>query len=168
MRKLRLPRFVYAIQHNVTKKIYVGSSCNPDSRYMSHIYSLRNNSHHVGDMQSDFNKYGENFSFFVLDMIANWSDRNKEYEWMRRLRTYDRQYGYNYKDHAKCQIYGASIPYSNGLPKRAFQDSKKGLREHEMRNELIDYINSLTPEQVEKLYSRLAEIEAEVHKKEGA
>lgn len=157
---MRFPRFVYAIQHKVTKKIYVGSSHTPEQRYMSHIYALRNNSHPVGDMQVDFERYGENFTFYILDRLENWEDRNREYAWMRRFKSYDRQYGYNYKDNAVCQLFGSKIPYGSGLPEIVFREDKEGLSEEKMRKELIDFIERLTPEQVEKLYSRLDEIKA--------
>lgn len=94
----RFPRFVYAIMHRETKKIYIGSSKNPQNRCISHIRSLRNGKHIVEDMQSDFNKYGEKFSFFILDEIKNQTEEDKEYKWMDKYKSFNRAYGYNYKD----------------------------------------------------------------------
>lgn len=114
---MRFPRKVYAIQHNITKKIYIGSSCNVESRYMNHIYSLRNGKHRVEDMQKDFDEYGENYSLFVLDEINNFEERTKEYDWMKKYNTYDRDTGYNYSDRTKkiLQI-NTEIPYREGCP----------------------------------------------------
>lgn len=95
---MKIPRKIYAIKHNITGRIYIGSSRNVESRFKSHIGQLRIGKHPVADMQSDFNEFGENFSFFVLDEIKNYEERAKEYEWMRKLETNVRGKGYNYKD----------------------------------------------------------------------
>ena len=106
---------VYAIQHNNTKRIYIGSSINPEERYMSHIYSLRKGNHPVEDMQEDFNKYGENLSFYILDECHGYEERKKEYEWMRKYNTTHRGVGYNYKDHEKAYS-AAHLTFIEGLP----------------------------------------------------
>lgn len=51
---MKLPRIVYAIQHNMTKRIYVGSSANVENRYWNHMNNLRNHKHNIEDMQSDY------------------------------------------------------------------------------------------------------------------
>lgn len=110
-------RKVYAIQHNVTKRIYIGSTTNVDTRYLAHIGALRAGKHKVEDMQADFNEYGEDYSLFVLDEINEFADRIKEYEWMDRYDTFTRGVGYNYKDHAKkSRIINNTPPYKDGLP----------------------------------------------------
>ena len=68
VRNIRFPRTVYAIQHNITKRIYVGSSNDIESRYWSHMSALSNHRHNVEDMQSDFDKYGENYSLFIQSL----------------------------------------------------------------------------------------------------
>jgi group I intron endonuclease len=95
---MHIPRKIYAIKHNTTGRIYIGSSRDVESRIKNHICQLRIGKHNVADMQADFNEYGENFSFFVLDEIECYEDRVKEYEWMRKLETNVRGKGYNYKD----------------------------------------------------------------------
>lgn len=47
---MKLPRIIYAIQHNVTKRIYVGSSANVENRYWNHMNNLRNHKHNIEDM----------------------------------------------------------------------------------------------------------------------
>lgn len=96
---MKLPSKVYAIQHLITKKTYIGRSAEPENRYLSHLYALRRGAHPVEDLQADFNKYGEHLAFTILDNIQNFDEREKEFQWMEKLRTYDRRYGYNYKDH---------------------------------------------------------------------
>ena len=39
------PKKVYAIQHNVTGRIYVGSTKNTTKRYLSHMAELRKGTH---------------------------------------------------------------------------------------------------------------------------
>ena len=122
---MRLPRDIYAIQHNVTKRIYIGSSRDVKGRYMNHMYRLRANKHSVEAMQDDFNNYGENYSLYILDKITDFSDKGKEYEWMSKYKTYDREYGYNYKEvgaQAKRKLIDI-IPLKDGLPE--MKDSKK-------------------------------------------
>lgn len=111
------PRKIYAIQHNVTKRIYIGSTKNVDTRYLSHIYKLRGHKHHIEDMQKDFDEYGEDYSLFVLEEIYEWADRIKEYEWMHKYNTIERGIGYNYMDQGKeLACIKNTPPYKHGLP----------------------------------------------------
>lgn len=104
---MRLPRHVYAIRHNPTGRMYIGSSFNIKKRVYQHMQMLRSGCHHVQDMQDDFNEYGEGYSVFILDEITCYRERSKEYNWMKKYGTYIRGIGYNYKDHAKKKIENA-------------------------------------------------------------
>lgn len=95
---MKYPRKVYAIRHNVTNRVYIGSSCHIDKRFTEHINALRSHRHPVEDMQADFDRYGEDFSFTIIDHIATEADRNKEYDWMKKNQSYMRGVGYNYND----------------------------------------------------------------------
>ena len=106
---------IYAIQHNKTKRIYIGSSIRPEERYMNHIYNLRTGKHPVEDMQEDFDKHGENYSFFILDEDMGFNERHKEYELMRKYNTTERGLGYNYKEKEKAYS-KASMPVLSRLP----------------------------------------------------
>lgn len=92
------PRVVYAIKHEPTGKIYVGSTGCSLTRGRNHLSSLRSGTHRNVEMQKDCNDYGYDYSFFILDHISNWSERNKEYLWMDALNTRDPKYGYNTGD----------------------------------------------------------------------
>lgn len=114
---MKLPRTVYAIQHNVTKKIYIGSSNNLEQRYKNHIWQLRAGKHHVRDMQKDFDEFGEDYSLFVLGEITRFTERGLEYEWMRKYNTTTRGVGYNYLDQERVISHGINcVPYKKGLP----------------------------------------------------
>ena len=95
---MRFPRKVYAIRHNVTNRVYIGSSCHVDKRFNEHLTALRSHRHSVEDMQADFDKYGDDFTLTILDHIATIADKNKEYEWMQKNQSYIRGVGYNYND----------------------------------------------------------------------
>lgn len=101
---MKLPRQVYAIRHNVTGKMYIGSSANVQKRVYQHFRMLKAGCHYIEDMQEDFNEHGEDYSVFILDEIKDWHERVKEYEWMAKCSSCVRGIGYNYKDHAKKKI----------------------------------------------------------------
>ena len=100
---MTLPREIYAIQHNVTKRIYVGSTKYPKRRFANHLSMLRNGKHPVEDMQKDFDEYGDNFTFLILGTISEFENRDREYEFMMFLESHVRGKGYNYKDHVNFE-----------------------------------------------------------------
>ena len=109
------PRYVYAIQHNVSKRIYIGSSREVQTRYRNHMYMLRAGKHRVPDMQRDFDEYGEDYSLFILEELTSHRDRGKEYEWMLKYQSHIRGKGYNYMDRAAA-TYDKRLPLKAGKP----------------------------------------------------
>lgn len=97
---MNFPRKVYLIRHKTTGRIYIGSSSNPERRYLTHMYQLKAGLHPVEDMQKDFNEYGFNFTFTLIDEISDQSEASKEYQWMKFFKSYNRGIGYNYMDRA--------------------------------------------------------------------
>ena len=95
---MKLPRKVYVIRHNVTNRVYVGSSYNLNVRIKNHLQRLRSHSHNVEDMQTDFDRYGEDYSIEIVDEILHITDSYKEYEWMEKYQSRIRGIGYNYLD----------------------------------------------------------------------
>ena len=66
---------------------------------------MRGNHHCNKDMQDDFNKFGElAFTFEMVDYVTKSGAESEEYEWMRRLRTFDSRNGYNNRDRAMRNI----------------------------------------------------------------
>lgn len=96
---MRYPRTIYAIRHNVTQRIYIGSSFNYEHRVQSHLWALRGHRHPVEDMQKDFEEFGDDYTISVLEENIDHSNRHKEYEWMEKNQSYVREKGYNYKDY---------------------------------------------------------------------
>ena len=97
---MRIPRTIYAIRHNQTNRVYVGSSWDTKSRIKNHIYALRGGRHKNALMQSDFDEYGEDYSYFKLGEITEFSDRYLEFVWMEVLHARDVAYGYNSRDNS--------------------------------------------------------------------
>ena len=95
-------KLVYVITNKVNGKRYVGSTERPAAyRFQEHISNLRGHRHHSEDLQKDYDKYGEAvFSFEVVDEVTKSGKESEEYEWMRRLHTYDPLFGYNNDDPA--------------------------------------------------------------------
>lgn len=87
----------YAIQHNVTKRIYIGSSDRILWRIREHLTELRKQKHPVALMQEDYDRYGEDYSFYRLTCDTWWCNPvEKKMQYM--FRTGDPNYGYNYKE----------------------------------------------------------------------
>lgn len=111
------PKVVYAVQHKVTKKMYIGITNNLESRYGSHLSLLRNNKHHSALMQKEYNEHGGLYDVFILDEVNSYSDRYKEYEWMRYYKTQDERYGYNAQDKGRMDK-DNRLPLKSGRPER--------------------------------------------------
>lgn len=89
---------VYAMKHNVTGRVYVGSTTHsPVARCRQHIKLLRQHRHNVEAMQADFDSYGENYSVYLLEVYPGFG-RISEGRWMDMLGTKNKERGYNYKD----------------------------------------------------------------------
>ena len=88
---------IYAIQHNKTGRIYVGRTQDLKLRFRQHLQLLKKGKHGIGMMQSDFDKYGNDFTVSVLQ-IAETYETEEEGAWINKLGTYDFNVGYNYKD----------------------------------------------------------------------
>lgn len=98
---------IYAIQHNITKRIYVGCSQCPKGRIQAHLAALKRHCHSSAEMQKDFDEYGNDFSAFGLEIVPDetiqcdekinhYLPLLREIAWMDRLNTIKE--GYNRQD----------------------------------------------------------------------
>lgn len=92
------PRVIYMITHNVTKRMYIGSTGNFNTRMRIHLNALRSGRHSIEDMQKDFDDYGEDYTIEILDEINSSESFRKEYDYMDNYKSRIRGLGYNYKD----------------------------------------------------------------------
>lgn len=128
---------IYALQHNVTKKIYIGKTENLYQRYMFHLEDLKQKKHPSKDLQEDFDKYGEDFSLYILEEIEDprerilfygksvTKDRMAEVKWMQFYDTLTS--GYNRQDKASIRMVirpKIEIPLKEGKPERSNDDGK--------------------------------------------
>lgn len=93
---------VYAIRHNPTGKIYVGSTCWLENRLRQHIGQLREGYHPNKAMQDDCDKYGDDYSFCILyegHPDIGLAVTKIEHLYMDILKTTDPEYGYNFKEY---------------------------------------------------------------------
>ena len=130
---------IYALEFNPTKKLYIGSTTRVRERYKRHLEDLRNGKHKSRELQADYNKYGEDFSIYILEEIENgrkrvhWGTREislsraKEYEWMQKYDTTNN--GYNLQD---CRAIKAielteknEFPLKEGKPPLPSKGAKK-------------------------------------------
>lgn len=86
------------ITHNVTKRMYIGSTGKFDMRIRIHLNKLRSGKCHIEDMQRDFNRYGEDYTIEILDEIKITESFRKEYDYMDLYNSRVRGIGYNYLD----------------------------------------------------------------------
>lgn len=99
---------IYRIKCKENGKSYIGRSSNLSARIKGHMSALRSNRHSSEIMQEDFNRYGaEAFEVSVLDIIpfsriylTPVDIVKPEKFYMGLYKTYDKEYGYNYKDPA--------------------------------------------------------------------
>ncbi len=122
---------VYAIQHNITKRIYVGQSKNFNERVKAHFGTLRLGKHNP-EMQHDFDKYGDDYSVFILEELDCYGmAKAKEGSWMEKLKTYDKRFGYNYRDPRFSKRKREEFVVTPGIPEVRTEPFDDGLTEEE-------------------------------------
>lgn len=104
--------YIYAIRHNPTKKLYIGCSSNAN-RIQTHIQALKSGRHINKAMQQDAEKYGCDFTAFLLEVVHYNRNRNgsdhldREAYWIHYYGSDYASRGYNSHDVYK------RIPISN-------------------------------------------------------
>lgn len=95
---------VYAIRHNPTGKIYVGSTEYLEHRLKEHITALKRGKHHSKGMQKDFDECGGDYSFCILETPKLWPCGYRlERVYMTAFRSRDPERGYNDNDRSTDQ-----------------------------------------------------------------
>lgn len=98
------PRSIYMITHLPTGRKYIGSSHNVEARIKKHLYALRKGTHPVEDMQADYDRFGEKYSYAIIGKINDKSEDHKEYDCMMEFHSHLQSQGYNYKDMRRPRI----------------------------------------------------------------
>lgn len=93
--------YVYSFMHIPTKRRYIGRTRHKETRERQHITALMANRHTNELMQNDYNFNGHEFRYEILETISSGGlpeGHNREKYYMELFRTYDKRFGYNYKD----------------------------------------------------------------------
>lgn len=128
-------QYIYLLKNEVTKRGYVGRSYRPDYRYMQHINSLKAKRHTNEQMQRDFEDYGEkSFSMEIVESAETFTGKGIEGKWILKMKSFDRRYGYNYKDPFVVTRTGkptskVAMVYLSALRDKEIADSGKQLQE---------------------------------------
>ena len=95
--------YVYAIQHNKTKRVYIGSTRKPRERLKTHFRELKSGIHPQKQMQKDYLEFGNDFTIYLLhEGELNKRDMLEiEYLYMTVFKTRNPLYGYNLKEETK-------------------------------------------------------------------
>lgn len=96
---------IYAIQHNKTKKVYVGVTKVLRRRLIEHLSDLERGSHSSFRLQEDYDKFGNDLSFWVLEngegreISKKYDGYKNQYDredfWIKTFQATDSRYGYN-------------------------------------------------------------------------
>ena len=135
---MRRQTVIYALRHEPTGKMYVGSTTNIGKRIQSHIELLKRGEHPAHGMQDDFNKYGGPYTVHILEVLVDpVKPTEQESLWMSALNSRDPQIGYNAGDpsrnHSIKKRKGILFPMDAGAGR---DTAKKKLQK------LIDNIDS--------------------------
>ena len=146
---MNFPRIVYAIRHEPTGKIYVGSTHELCSRLNSHFTALKGGYHKNEAMQKDCNERGFSYSVFALDFVTNFRDRNKEYLLIDALGTRRADVGYNSGDtsNAAADLLRDGFSIGDDCSIRAIQQLAKNCKKlREITGKSTDYLLGLSEE----------------------
>lgn len=106
---------IYAIQHNPTGRVYIGITDNVKVRMRIHFSSLKGHNHYNHAMQEDCDRYGFDYTVYLIETNVPDKDAYKERYYIETLHTDDPDIGYNGHD-PKFQGKGR-WRYAEGFPK---------------------------------------------------
>lgn len=111
---------IYALRCKTNGKLYIGRTTRLDERIKIHFQELKSGRHTNKLLLEDYKKYGrDNFEVYVLEKDIPYSERYKEYEYMRTYNSFDKEYGYNNGDRRKKKV--NKIDYIFSLPPNSYK-----------------------------------------------
>lgn len=128
---------VYQIRCLVDGRVYVGGTLSFRKRWSEHRRTLNGNQHHCRLLQWAWNKYGcRNFVWEVLEYVySNGVLGMLEDEYIMRLKSADRRFGFNGKPSSDCQSEETRKKISaSNLGKKMSEEAKQKMREAKLGN----------------------------------
>ena len=111
-------------------KLYIGRTTNLKNRIEIHFRELKSGKHTNEEMLNDYKVYGrEKFEVYLLEENVPFTERKKEFKYMEEYGTYNKKYGYNYKDASKRKK--KEVDIIKGLPINMFANMHKNNCEKE-------------------------------------
>lgn len=89
--------YIYKLVNNLNNKIYIGQTVrNPTDRFKAHIHKLEENAHHSRHLQNSYNKYGNVFSFHIINYATSKEVLDElEIKYIAKYKSTNQKYGYN-------------------------------------------------------------------------
>lgn len=137
---------VYKITNEQNGKVYIGGSSNVRDRRQQHNWEFEHGSHHVTEMQKDYNNYPDSFRFDVIeycsaeDLVELERKYIAEYDAMNPAHGYNRESGGNkdktisdetkkiWSDHRKGEGAAMYGKHHTEETKRKLSEARKGYR----------------------------------------
>lgn len=128
---------IYAIRCKENGKLYIGRTTKLDERLKVHFSELKSGRHKTKPLLEDYQKYGrDNFEVYVLEKDIPYSERHKEYDYMKKYNSFDKEYGYNTGDKKKKN--GFKIDYIYSLPPNKFiLSTRQNQKEKETQKKIL-------------------------------
>ena len=86
---------IYKIVNTLNDKVYIGQTINIDFRFYEHKRKLRLKQHYNSYLQNAYNKYGECFSYEIIEECSLEELDEREIYWINYYKSNNREYGYN-------------------------------------------------------------------------
>jgi group I intron endonuclease len=123
---------IYAIIHNASGRIYVGSALNIEDRWRVHRGRFKYQKHENKYLQHAWDKYGEEaFTWTIIEVVTDTTKLlNKEQKWINKYKSYNRRRGFNI-----ARVAGNTRKITDTECERIYHRHEAGERMHKLAKE---------------------------------